>query len=155
LFIHYRVEIKCKRLDELENPNFEVLWVHAKPNRLPRGVTCVILACIYHPPSLNDHDHEIFSRVSFRMLNEGRGSASWLCHYHRASDFNKLDIKIWKRNFQLKQLARSPTRGSINILDLVLTNLHKFYDLRSVEIPPPPPPPFGLSGDNTITICPK
>ena len=52
-----------------------------------------------------------------------------------AGDFNKLNIKL--RNFQLKQLVRSPTRGS-NILDLVLTNLHIFYDPTSIEILPPP-----------------
>ena len=145
--IYTRVEIKCKRLDELENPNFEVVWVHTRPNRLPRGVTCVILACVYHPPSSNDH--EILEYLSESLTKvEGLHPG---CAIIIAGDFNKLDIKILKRNFQLKQLVRSPTRGS-NILDSVLTNLHKLYDPTSFEIPPPP---FWLSDHNTITICPK
>ena len=98
--IYTRVEIKCKRLDELENPNFEVLWVHTKPNRLPRGVTCVILACVYHPPSSNDH--EILEYL-FESLTEVEGLHPG-CAIIIAGDFNKLDIKILKRNFQLKQL---------------------------------------------------
>jgi hypothetical protein len=148
--IYTSVEIKCKRLDELENSNFEVLWVHTRPNRLPRGVTCVILDCVYHPPSSNDHE---ILKYLFECLTKVEGLHPG-CAIIIASDFNKLDIKILKRNFQLKQLVRSPTCGS-NILDLVLTNLHKFYDPTSVEILPPPPPPFGLSDHNTITICPK
>ena len=44
-----------------------------------------------------------------------------------AGDFNKLDIKILKRNFQLKQLVLSPTCGA-NI----------FYDLTLAEVLPPP-----------------
>lgn len=51
-----------------------------------------------------------------------------------AGNFNKLDIEILKRIFQLKQLVRNPTRGS-NILDLIPTNLYKFYP-SSVEILP-------------------
>ena len=37
-----RNRIKCRRLDELEHPNFEVLWAHTRPPRLPRRVPCVI-----------------------------------------------------------------------------------------------------------------
>lgn len=51
-----------------------------------------------------------------------------------AGNFNKLDIEILKRIFQLKQLVRNPTRGS-NILDLIPTNLYKFYP-SSIEILP-------------------
>ena len=46
-----RNHIKCRRLDKLEDPNFEVLWVHTRPPRLSRRVPCVIAACVYHPPS--------------------------------------------------------------------------------------------------------
>ena len=53
-------------------------------------------------------------------------------------------------NFQLKQLVNRPTCSS-NILDLVFTNLHKYYEPSSVKILPP----FGLSDHNTITISPK
>ena len=40
----------------LEDPNFEVLWVHRRTRRLPRGYSCVVTATVYHPPSSNDND---------------------------------------------------------------------------------------------------
>ena len=144
--LYIRAEIKFRRLDELENNDFEVLWVYTRPKRLPRGVPCVILGCVYHPPSANDH--EILDYISESLIKvEGLYPG---CAIIIAGDFNKLNIKLLKRNFQLKQLVRSPTRGS-NILDLVLTNLHIFYDPTSIKILPP----FGLSDHNTISICPK
>ena len=120
--------------------------MYTRPKRLPRGVPCVILGCVYHPPSANDN--EILDYISESLIKvEGLYPG---CAIIIAGDFNKLNIKLLKRNFQLKQLVRSPTRGS-NILDLVLTNLHIFYDPTSIEILPP----FGLSDHNTISICPK
>ena len=130
--IYIRAEIKFRRLDELENNDFEVLWVYTRPKRLPRGVPCVILGCVYHPPSANDH--EILDYISESLIKvEGLYPG---CAIIIAGDFNKLNIKLLKRNFQLKQLVRSPTRGS-NLLDLVLTNLHIYYDPTSIEILPP------------------
>ena len=67
-----------------------------------------------------------------------------------AGDFNKLDIKSFCRLFRFKQLIKTPTRGAA-ILDLVITNLHKFYHASLIEILPP----FGLSDHNTIVIPPQ
>lgn len=144
--LYTKAKVKCSHLAELEKPNFEVLWAHTRPQRLPRGVPCVIPACLYHPPSSNDHEilEYLFDcLIKVESLYPG-------CAIIVAGDLNKLDIKILKRNFQLKQLVRKPTRGS-NTLDFVLTILHKFYDHTSVEIFPP----FGLSDHNTILVCPK
>ena len=54
------------------------------------------------------------------------------------------------RDFQLRQLVDKPTRGT-NILDLILTNMHKFYDARPAIVLPP----FGLSDHNVIIVEPK
>ena len=54
------------------------------------------------------------------------------------------------RDFQLRQLVDKPTRGT-NILDLILTNIHKFYDARPAIVLPP----FGLSDHNVIIVEPK
>ena len=48
-------QINSQRLAELEDPNFEVLWTYTRPSRLPRGVPCVITACVYHPPPSNNN----------------------------------------------------------------------------------------------------
>ena len=141
-----RNHIKCRRLDELEDPNFEVLWAHTRPPRLPRRVPCVIAACVYHPPSSNNS-------LILEYLSEALTKVEGLfpgCAIVIAGDFNQLDIKLLMYNFQLKQLVNRPTCSS-NILDLVLTNMHKYYEPSSVKILPP----FGLSDHNTITISPK
>ena len=39
---------KTTRLYSLECQNLEVMWVHVRPARLPRGL---VTAAIYHPPS--------------------------------------------------------------------------------------------------------
>ena len=54
------------------------------------------------------------------------------------------------RQFQIKQLVHLPTRGT-NTLDLVLTNLHSFYEPNSATSHPP----FGLSDHCVITLYPK
>ena len=144
--VYIKDQINSKRLAELEDPNFEVLWTYTRPTRLPRGVPCVITACVYHPPSLNDNqilDYLFNSLAKVEGLFPG-------CAVFMAGDFNQLDVKPLMLSFQMKQLIQHPTRGS-NILDLVLTNLHKYYEPRSVEILPP----FGLSDHKSIVILPK
>ena len=46
---------KTSRLYNLECPNLEVMWVYVRPARLPRGVSCIVTATIYHPPSSDDN----------------------------------------------------------------------------------------------------
>lgn len=53
-----------------------------------------------------------------------------------------------KKHFRLKQIVKKPTRKDA-ILDLILTNLHEFYD------DPRHFPPFGLSDHNTIAAQPR
>jgi hypothetical protein len=62
-----------------------------------------------------------------------------------AGDFN---INQITNQFRLKQLVKFPTRGE-RTLDLILTNLAKFYQN------PEKKPPFGLSDHFTVTIFPN
>jgi hypothetical protein len=34
----------------MNNQDMECLWLLLKPDRLPRGISSIILAAIYHPP---------------------------------------------------------------------------------------------------------
>ena len=43
-------------LEDLQNPNYEVLWLKLRPARLPRGYSYIVLGTVYHPPSANDRD---------------------------------------------------------------------------------------------------
>ena len=70
------------------------------------------------------------------------------CGIILTGDFNHFNTSSIARQFKLKQLIKSPTRGS-NTLDQILTNLHSFYkDANRL-------PPLGLSDHCTITIFPK
>ena len=42
------------RLHDIEDVEREVLWIKLKPNTLSRKYLCIIIACIYHPPGLDN-----------------------------------------------------------------------------------------------------
>ena len=52
---YIRNSIKFKTLNFLHHPDFEVLWVYVRPKRLPRGVPCIVIGTVYHPPSADDN----------------------------------------------------------------------------------------------------
>lgn len=43
--------IKYRVLDELNCcRDHEILWLYLRPTRLPKGVSCLVVAVVYHPP---------------------------------------------------------------------------------------------------------
>lgn len=42
--------ITQKQLAHLEDVAHEALWIWLRPNRLPRGISCIIAAVLYIPP---------------------------------------------------------------------------------------------------------
>ena len=138
---------RFKQLQELSCcDDHEVLWVQLRPNRLPRGFSSLIVAVVYHPhwaetenSSMREHLFRSLSLPESKFPN---------CALIVAGNFNRLDIKSLKKHFRLKQIVKRPTREDA-ILDLILTNLHDFYD------DPRHFPPFGLSDHNTIAAQPR
>ena len=56
-------EIKYKPLSHAElrdNSRTETLWVHVRPNRLPRSVSCVLYGVVYHPADATSEDNDVF-----------------------------------------------------------------------------------------------
>jgi hypothetical protein len=72
------------------------------------------------------------------------------CGIILAGDFNRLNVSRLSRQFRMKQLVHLHTRGD-QTLDLILTNLNKFYDKNSLSSFPP----FGLSNHNVLLLNPK
>jgi exonuclease III len=138
--------IKVIQLHQFHDPNFEVLWTQIRPPRLPRGFPCLVAATVYHPPCANDNDMLEYLSKSLTDI-EGLFPG---CGIIIAGDFNHLNIKNLSRQFQLKQLVHLPTRGT-NTLDLILTNMHSFYEPNSAISHPP----FGLSDHCVILLYPK
>ena len=136
--------IQFSLMDDLVDPAFEVLWIKIRPSRLPRGFNCIIVGTVYHPPSASDSEMlnyliNCLSSIEAQSPNSG---------ILLLGDFNKLKVTKLKSSFKLKQIITFPTRGS-NTLDLILTNLHEFYNS------PVQRPPFGLSDHMTIDLQPK
>ena len=144
--LYYNSGYKKTRLYNLKCQNLEVMWVHVRPARLPRGFPCLVTATIYHPPSSDDS--KILEYLSTSLTWDESHFPG--CRIILAGDFNHLDIKNICINIGLKQIVEIPTRGE-NTLDLVLTNLHPFYQTDWITAYPP----FGLSDHSVIAVSPR
>ena len=144
--VYINNSIQYKTLDQLHHPELEVLWVHIRPKRLPRGIPCIVTGTVYHPPSADDNIM-IDYLSSTHMFIEGLYPG---CGIFLTGDFNRLNINRLLAQFSMKQLVRVPTRGD-SILDLIITNMPQLYDKDSVERYTP----FGLSVHNVIMLYPK
>ena len=141
--LYVRNNIQCNIVQDLLDSNFEIVWVHIRPTRLPRGIPCIIIGTLYHPPSANnqeilDHLLKCLSTIESRFPNSG---------VILLGDFNNLNVSRIKRNFRLKQIVNFPTRGR-NTLDLILTNLKEYY-ASPIKLSP-----FGLSDHVTVKVLP-
>ena len=54
--MYIKNSIRFKRLPEIEHSDFEVLWTHIRPPRLPRGINGIVSTCVYPPPSSSNTD---------------------------------------------------------------------------------------------------
>ena len=141
--IYVKNAIKYELLSAFANNNHEVIWLKLKPVRLPRGIPCIIICNLYHPPKGNDQDlinylYESLTTIEARFTN---------CGIIILGDFNKLNLSRIKNSFKLSQIVKFPTRGPSS-LDLILTNMKQFYDELSKR------PPFGLSDHVSIEVQP-
>ena len=122
---------------QYHSDQFEVLWVKVRPYRLPRGVLCIIIGTIYHPPSANYRNIIDFLTEQLSLVESAYHNCAWS---YFTWGFSNLNCRRLQNHFSLKQLV---TRGRTT-LDLILTNLDKFYQ------PPQKLSPFGLSDHFTI-----
>ena len=122
----------------------ECLWIHLRPNRLPRGIPCIVIAVIYHLPSadeklMQDHLFQTLTLIESEFPN---------CAVILTGYFNRLNVSRLLNHFCLKQIVKIPTRMEAT-LDLIITNMHKYCNS------PQGYPAFGLSDHNTIVAFPK
>ena len=82
--------VPCKRLKNMEHPDFECLWQNLRPHRLPRSVTSIYFAVVYNPPINSSVQNDLVSYVS--------DSVDSICGQYPdcgivvLGDFNNLDI---------------------------------------------------------------
>ena len=46
--MYVRNNIQCNIVQDLLDSNFEIVWVHIRPTRLPRGIPFIIIGTLYH-----------------------------------------------------------------------------------------------------------
>ena len=143
----YIKDDKCnfKQINELNCcEDHETLWLYLRPNRLPRGFSCIVAGVVYHPPRSDERSirEHLFNSLTLAESKHPN------CGILVTGDFNRLDISGLLNHFRLKQIVKVPTRRNAT-LDLVLTNMHDYY------YSPQAYPPFGLSDHNTVVASPK
>ena len=92
---------KCnyRRMDELNCcENHEILWLYLRPDRLPRGFSCIIAGLVYHRPSgdassICDHLFNSLTMAESKYPN---------CGILVTGDFNRLNINHLLNHFRLK-----------------------------------------------------
>ena len=117
--VYVKDDIPCKRRVDLENPSFECLWLILQPKRLPRPLSGIVVCTVCHPPGRIVQDHI--------ALNEYLINTTDLL-----GDFNDFDVCNLAINHNMKQVVKQPARGNA-ILDLIVTNIQKFYRCPSIE----------------------
>ncbi|KAI8494998.1 hypothetical protein Bbelb_269840 [Branchiostoma belcheri] len=139
--VYVKSSIPSGLLPDITVPSeLECVWVTARPKRLPRGVSEVVVGAVYNPPSSPHQDllldHLVSVTDDIRTRNPEAGIIL-------LGDFNHLDISQLCNGNNLSQVIKEPTRGQA-MLDLIITNLDKHYKTPQIL------GPLGLSDHNTV-----
>ena len=135
-----RVFFPCVfRVMTFKTPLMTFIWLRATPSHLPREISTLIVAGVYHPPKASNEseliEHIAHTVTGVKIKHPG-------CRVVICGDFNKANIKPLS-NKGVKQVVRAPTRGS-NVLDLIITDMSKIYKQANII------PPIGKSDHSTV-----
>ena len=110
------------RLRYIEDDEHEVLWVRLRPLKLPRKYSCIVIACIYHPPKADNgsmREYMITSLYSMlRCYQE--------CGIILTGDFNQMRDSFLRVHYWYAQLVNMATRNGA-ILDKIWSNMSPVY----------------------------
>ena len=119
-------EIPHQRRFDLENPNFECLWLWIRLTRLPRPLTAIAACAVYNPPGRSVEDHRDLDEYLINTMDSIQNTYP-NCGIIFLGDFNNFDVSNLTSSLSLKQIVSVPTRWSAT-LDLIITDLHDLYD---------------------------
>ena len=119
---YLRSDLLYSRLIAYEDDELEVIWIKVMPKRLPRTVSCILIACIYYTQQtdyLKMREHIITSiDAVIRKHPE--------CGIIVTGDFNQLNNFFLKTHYRFVQIVNVGTRGNA-VLDQIWTNMDKLY----------------------------
>ena len=147
-----RSDIIASKIEPIPEPDgVECLWIKLSPSKTPRDLSSLFICVVYHSPgqAVSTQTTLIrFLRESVDYIRTRSPSAGFLI----CGDFNEAcsKVKQFCSSTGLRQVVRQATRDkSGKILDLLITNLAKYYEEPTMHAP------FGLSDHNTVVWKPK
>ena len=73
----------------------ECLWIHLRPNRLPRGIPCIVIAVIYHLPSADEKLMQDHLFQTLRLIESEFPNCAVILTGH----FNRLNVSHLLNHF--------------------------------------------------------
>ena len=140
--IYVKQEQPYSLLKPVNQSDVESLWLIYRQPRMPRSMSHVVYAVIYHPPDAVSHvtSNHIVENVDAIMRQ----------HPHACTvltgDFNKMSDKS-VRDLGLKQIVKSATRNTAT-LDKIYTNIDQRYQQPSTL------PSIGQSDHQAVVLLP-
>ena len=129
--IYLKSTIPSNYLDYCDQSGVESLWVSARPHKLPRQITSIIFAVIYHS-TRNRHDENIVLKDHLQKNLELILSKQPNDLVIITGDFNPITTGLKYKDIaqvnHLSQLVKFKT-GDSGILDWFFTNRPKLFDL--------------------------
>ena len=117
-------------VDYCDQSGVESLWVSARPHKLPRQITSIVLAVIYHS-TRNRHDENIVLKDHIQKNLDLILSKQPNALVIITGDINPTTTGLKCRDiaqvYHLSQLVKFKTRDS-GILDWLFTNRPKLFD---------------------------
>ena len=109
------------------------MWLYLRPKRLPRPLSGIVIAVIYHPPCLPVKEHDDLNEY---LINTADLSLNKYPDHGLVfvGDFNDFETGTLMSTLNVKQVVDKPTRGAA-ILDLIITNLHHLYQSPQILAP--------------------
>lgn len=104
---YVKQSVVYERIIDVEDDIKEVLWIKLKPERLPRKYSCIIIACIYHPPDADNVDMRYYLINSFDILKRRHPE----CGVVLTGDFNHLYDSFLNSDYNFVQVVDKPTRN--------------------------------------------
>ncbi len=120
---YIKTNLSYERLHDLEDDFHEALWLRTSPKKLPRKYSCVLVGCIYHPPSADStdmRDNYIISCIDSILRRYPD------CDVILAGDFNQMGDQFLRTHYGYVQVVDKPTRQQA-LLDKIWTNMTPLY----------------------------
>lgn len=125
--------INSKRLFELDDDQYECMWIWLRPNRLPRPLSGIAACVLYNPPDRGVQEQRDLNEYLSRSIDSIRNKYSH-CGILVLGDFNNANVPALTTRQNLKQIVTKPTRNEA-ILDLIFTDFHTFYNAPEIHAP--------------------